>query len=1623
MAEERKIQLGVAVDATGAKAGFDQVKTDAQAMAQAVGQAGQAAGKGIASIGDGGTAASGKVDAATRNMIGSIQRATAALDAGSKSGAKYYEALAAQRGISTDALRPYLAQLDAANALHAKGATSVVTFSKGLDSAKLAAIGFGTALVGSLAAAVSFGVLKSLVTDSVAAAEKLHDLAIQTGATVEALSGLSQVGRLSDVGVDQIASSMNKLAKNLAGTTEESKGAGMALKALGIDFDKFKQLSPDEQFKALAKSLDGFKDGAGKGAAMMAMLGKEGAKLLPMFKDLAVAGDLVAKVTTEQAAMADNFSDNLTRLKISGETWKKELVFGMLPALDLGLQAFIDVSNASSGMRGEITKLSREGTLAEWAQSGITGISYLIDGFIGVKRVIQSVAEFIAASAASSVQFFTSIGEAASKATRLDFSGAVGTLAAGVQTQKDIWKSLGTTIDNSLGESTFGQKLRARMAELSTLGATARAVKPDFDFTNNLNKSEKSAKALADAFRADVIANYAKGLEDFAKIAGDASAKADDLSKTQAKLREIQASPTWAAYSRQQQEQLIYSASLSQAEEDRAEQVKKTAEAIKLAADEYKKYIDAQDGDLKKLREQVESEAEHVSAIGITKEAVAQLAAGKLDAAAATKIKAAAEIEERDGDLSLAKVYREQADELQKLATLKRTGGAKEASVEAAKKAEEEWNKTADSINQSLTDALLRGFESGKDFASNFRDTLVNMFKTLVLRPIIQGVVQTGMSAVGLGGTAIQGGNNTGGLFGTVTGGMSLADRAGGVGSAFMAGYGGMASTGVGGVGATFGVVDSAVTYGGVAATTSGGLAAGMSTALAAIPVWGWAVLAAAAIAAYVGSGGGPKSEGGYSPNGLNIAGVDIGGNMQGSVRGDVSSAEKISTGISDGFANLAKTFDLSIEKLGVGVFYAIDNADGGTSQTQLQITSKNYNRSNLMGGIENVDRGDPAFQKAIVESTADLYLTELQKALTGRIGDYFKTLDPLELSAEQINAAITLAANAQALWKAFDLLGPSFANLSAMTVEATSAFADAAGGLDVLKANLSSYYDNFYTEEEKRQNLAGQIAKTVGAVGISATADSVLSTTRQQFRDLMDQYIAMGEAGQPVVQALLAVNGAFASLVPAADNVATNVTAAVDAISETLKRLQADGASLQVELLRAQGKGTEADALQRTLDTTGFTALEIAAYDANAALRTLIQTTLDTASAAHTAAVATATANRDRAQGEADAFLATAGDLAGAMAELDPPAKTLVERFRATRDELTALTSGLAEALGNLPAPTTLEAFKANMAMLKSISQASADLNNSIFDIKVGRGDQSAVDLLKSREAALFGDLATSADPAAVAQQLSRTVLQRIQLEGKLEEQAVQGRYQAEYDAAKTVADLEAEKRRTQMDTLREQISGAQRLADIAASMQGFIAQLKYGDLSALNPVDQLAAAQSDYQRILEAAKGGDATAAGSLQGASSAYLQEQQKFSGGATSGYASTFAQVLSDLEAFGATPVSDITLMQDQLAELGKLSDASVQLQTVVVDTSQQQIDALASINAALSARSDSVKQQADEQLVVLKEQVVQLSTLVDNQETQIRLASTTHKELVDKVAGLQDSLDRIANNTNELVTAP
>ena len=62
--------------------------------------------------------------------------------------------------------------------------------------------------------------------------------------------------------MDAIGAASVKLTKNLTGVDDESKDAGAALKALGLNIEEFKALKPEDQMVSLANALGQFEDGA-----------------------------------------------------------------------------------------------------------------------------------------------------------------------------------------------------------------------------------------------------------------------------------------------------------------------------------------------------------------------------------------------------------------------------------------------------------------------------------------------------------------------------------------------------------------------------------------------------------------------------------------------------------------------------------------------------------------------------------------------------------------------------------------------------------------------------------------------------------------------------------------------------------------------------------------------------------------------------------------------------------------------------------------------------------------------------------------------------------------------------------------------------------------------------------------------------------------------------------------------------------------------------------------------------------------------------------------------------------------------------------------------------------------
>ncbi len=101
---------------TGVEAGVARIEKSLDTLGVRAKAAGQTAADGVSQIPASTESAEKRIEASTRSIANAIQRQIAMLEAGNKTTSEYYALLAQQRGVDPAKLKPYLDQLDKANA-------------------------------------------------------------------------------------------------------------------------------------------------------------------------------------------------------------------------------------------------------------------------------------------------------------------------------------------------------------------------------------------------------------------------------------------------------------------------------------------------------------------------------------------------------------------------------------------------------------------------------------------------------------------------------------------------------------------------------------------------------------------------------------------------------------------------------------------------------------------------------------------------------------------------------------------------------------------------------------------------------------------------------------------------------------------------------------------------------------------------------------------------------------------------------------------------------------------------------------------------------------------------------------------------------------------------------------------------------------------------------------------------------------------------------------------------------------------------------------------------------------------------------------------------------------------
>ena len=1209
----------VVVTSEKAEGAFDRVGAKAGQMASKVQTEANKASSAIDGIGTGAETGAEKFTRAESRMRAAIQKSTRELEMLGKTASQKFEAQIDFKGLDKAKFQPVLDDLR-----------------KMEEATKRAETGFsgmGTAaqMAGRALAAIGIGAsVREFVTMADASTNMASKLALVTGSAAELaqvqrrLFDVAQASRVGfvgladtytqfarstkDLGVSQTA--LLDITKTISQAITISGGsaasAQAALVQLGQGFASGALRGEElnsvlEQTPRLAQAIA---DGLGVGIGKLREMGSNGE--LTAEKVLGALQKAAAGIESEFARMTPTIEQSITKITNSMTRLVGEIDKGVGATAKLS-SALGLVSGGIDFLAGDISKLNSQGALRAAADEVLR-----LDGM--AKRLRNTMDSGIVGpnAQANLDALMVKLAEAKARFRELDAqlggSGKDPRDQSGYTTRSQsyaneakrlegVQAAMGKVLGNLSGvKDSFFKDLNALYAGYQNgLIKTAEYQQAVANLIRDSGSNKPSAGGKGgDQFAAerDAAKEWARYMKDFSKAAQDASAESDSLTKSQEKLIEFLQSPAYQNASEPMRQLALQSAYAAINQEQANVATKEAAKAAAESAKALSAWAEVRAKESQGLQNQINARREEVTLMGMTTEAVVAYTQAKYEQQAAEKEAYAAALESAsfyageyaDAYKTAAEAARQQAAQLRELGGLE----VEKANREAAKKAADEWERAADDINRSLTDALLRGFESGKGFAENLRDTLKNMFSTLVLRPIISAAMSpvagaingmlygntaaaagggaNALGMIGSGANLINGLQGTQGVLGTVGGWLGMNTVA--------------ANTALA---STIGIdAASAAAAANAASAAGSGL---MGTIGAAMP---W-IAGAAAIMAIVSSlddsgtyhtGGAAQYSGARGlMSGQDATGYNIGfGRVEAGAQ-TISAVGGIAQALGTALDGVAVAFG---QRAGyeVATAFADDSSKDGAwgalriSREGQELLNWQDTRTSRWAPKEFGD-GEAGYKEYLAAVAKDTRQVLLDMDLPSWADKMLNSIGE-SASMEQLSATVQQIA---AIKTQFVQLGKAMEMFDGISSGMESALLSAAGSIDALTASAAGYYDAVYTEQEKIARARTQLETTLAGYGQS------LPATREQYRALVEQQMAAGESGAEFAVVLMGLAGTFAQV---ADDIDAQFAEMGKSASEVFEKLLAD-----IGRVRGDVAGTRADMLA---SSQGMTPAQIAA-------------------------------------------------------------------------------------------------------------------------------------------------------------------------------------------------------------------------------------------------------------------------------------------------------------------------------------------------------------------------------------------------------------------------------------------
>ena len=360
--------------------------------------------------------------------------------------------------------------------------------------------------------------------ESFALGKELNELSARTGVAVSDLVELSEEFKNAGKSAEEIGPAFNKMQKNIG-----TGAAAETIAHMGVNLQSLKAMTPNEQFHTLGKAIAAMQSPMDRVQASMAIFGKAGAELLPLFAEKGF-GEMTKEMSNKAAILqrdAGVFADITNSLRIVGNK-VNGFWLGIADKVGPILKPLLD------GLKGlDFTRVGQQlgDVLATFIQSladgsivRILGDALALGGAMGINTLIAGLAELGDFLLDCLVGAFTD-----SEADAMSGMDDVATYSGGVISNAlgTAWGKFERFVNSSLGG--LGPLVGEELFQAGEVLVEACAVITKADFWKGVGNSLLAAAMSFNALMLDGISAVLDSLSNIPKIGGAFAAKASSL--------------------------------------------------------------------------------------------------------------------------------------------------------------------------------------------------------------------------------------------------------------------------------------------------------------------------------------------------------------------------------------------------------------------------------------------------------------------------------------------------------------------------------------------------------------------------------------------------------------------------------------------------------------------------------------------------------------------------------------------------------------------------------------------------------------------------------------------------------------------------------------------------------------------------------------------------------------------------------------------------------------------------------------------------------------------------------------------------------------------------------------